>query len=381
MNAIRWFLVAAAIPFLACLALAKEVPSTSGARPRVSIGINDSRESRVRQGWPLMIRVRLLHPDMMHFDTSDTPITIAAPTSPWSNALSIEVRNELGVLQNWSPQADAGGLGSTLTLDSVTSGFTSWIVSPEQSALIPLGTYNILATLDTRAVLDPFAWKGIARSVPGTLIVDADSQSLPADEDSYKNRLLAAYEIWHGEPSAALARLDSFLVLHPNDVSVLEMTGDELSSSGNPGEALQAYNRALKEFGAQTPGPPSPPMEMLIERNQLFEGMLTSVETGPASSLLPAVPGLSQNYPNPFNPSTTVRYQLPFAGKITLRIFDILGRQVTSLLDGTQEAGYQSVEWNAGEFPSGIYFYRLDVAEVIHPSHRYTSVKKMLLVK
>jgi hypothetical protein len=258
MNAPRWLLAALAIPFLACLAPAKGTFSTPGARPLVSIGINDAREARIRQGWPLMIRVRLLHPDMMAFDTSDAPITIAAPTSPWSNALSIEVRNDLGVLQDWSPQADAGGLGSTLTLDSVTSGYTSWIVSPEQSALILPGTYSVLATLDTRTVLDPLAWKGVARSVPGTLSVVADTQSLAPDEDSFKNRLLAAYEIWHGQPTAALARLDSFLVLHPHDVSVLEMAGDLHSAAGDPGGALREYNSALKEFAVQSPGPPLP---------------------------------------------------------------------------------------------------------------------------
>ncbi|MGA2623323.1 MAG: LamG-like jellyroll fold domain-containing protein [Bacteroidota bacterium] len=68
---------------------------------------------------------------------------------------------------------------------------------------------------------------------------------------------------------------------------------------------------------------------------------------------------LDQNYPNPFNPSTRIDYGLPERGYVKLQIYDILGREIVTLVDGFQDAGFKSVRWSPGEFPSGIYFCRL----------------------
>jgi hypothetical protein len=84
---------------------------------------------------------------------------------------------------------------------------------------------------------------------------------------------------------------------------------------------------------------------------------------------------LYQNYPNPFNPSTLIRYQLPVKSKVTLRIFNVLGEEVKTLMNGeVQEAGIESVSFNADALPSGVYFYRLQAGT-------FLDVKKMLLVK
>jgi Secretion system C-terminal sorting domain len=90
--------------------------------------------------------------------------------------------------------------------------------------------------------------------------------------------------------------------------------------------------------------------------------------------LIPSKYDLSQNYPNPFNPSTTINYQLPENNHVTLQIYDIIGNLVTTLLDQDMEAGYHSTTWNAGNFASGVYFYRL-------VSGTFVSTKKLLLMK
>jgi len=68
---------------------------------------------------------------------------------------------------------------------------------------------------------------------------------------------------------------------------------------------------------------------------------------------------LFQNYPNPFNPTTTISYQLPTAGNISLKIFDAIGREVATLDEGVKEAGYHQKEWNARNASSGMYIYQL----------------------
>ena len=74
---------------------------------------------------------------------------------------------------------------------------------------------------------------------------------------------------------------------------------------------------------------------------------------------LPAEVELSQNYPNPFNPQTTIDYALPQAGDVSLVVYDLVGRIVSTLIDGIQPAGHHEVRFNAGDLPTGTYLYRL----------------------
>ncbi|MBK9331406.1 MAG: T9SS type A sorting domain-containing protein [Ignavibacteria bacterium] len=68
---------------------------------------------------------------------------------------------------------------------------------------------------------------------------------------------------------------------------------------------------------------------------------------------------MKNNYPNPFNPSTTIYYSLAAGGFTTLKIYDLLGREVTTLVNTKQNAGSYSIIWNASDFSSGVYFYKL----------------------
>ncbi len=83
---------------------------------------------------------------------------------------------------------------------------------------------------------------------------------------------------------------------------------------------------------------------------------------------------LEQNYPNPFNPTTVISYQLPVAGKILLKVYDVLGREVATLVNEVKPAGNHSVQWNAQGRASGVYFYRLNTKD-------FVQAKKLLLLK
>jgi outer membrane protein assembly factor BamB len=83
---------------------------------------------------------------------------------------------------------------------------------------------------------------------------------------------------------------------------------------------------------------------------------------------------LFQNYPNPFNPSTTIRYQLPKSGLVTLKIFDILGNVVTTLINDYKDQGIYNITFDASRFASDVYIYQIKANE-------YISSKKMLLIK
>ncbi len=83
---------------------------------------------------------------------------------------------------------------------------------------------------------------------------------------------------------------------------------------------------------------------------------------------------LYQNYPNPFNPTTTIQYELPQRSDVQITIYDLLGREVTTLVSQTQDAGYKSVQWNASQVSSGMYFYQIRAGN-------YLQTKKMVVLK
>ncbi|MEI7483100.1 MAG: T9SS type A sorting domain-containing protein [Ignavibacteriota bacterium] len=83
---------------------------------------------------------------------------------------------------------------------------------------------------------------------------------------------------------------------------------------------------------------------------------------------------LYQNYPNPFNPVTKINYNIPKNGFVSLRVYDMLGREIRTLVNEEKPAGSYSVDFNATEFSTGVYFYKLE-------SKEFTDVKRMLLIK
>ena len=91
-------------------------------------------------------------------------------------------------------------------------------------------------------------------------------------------------------------------------------------------------------------------------------------------SVIPTEFSLEQNYPNPFNPSTTIKYKINNTQFVSLKIFDVIGNEVTTLVNEEKSAGVYNVEWNATGFTSGVYFYQLKTEGLIE-------IKKMILMK
>ncbi|HHE46107.1 MAG TPA: T9SS type A sorting domain-containing protein, partial [Bacteroidetes bacterium] len=101
-----------------------------------------------------------------------------------------------------------------------------------------------------------------------------------------------------------------------------------------------------------------------------FDDWFTSVP----ETVIPGEYSLGQNYPNPFNPTTTISFALPEASHVKLTVFDLQGRVVSELVNGTRDAGVHEVTLDAGDLSSGLYFYRINAGD-------FSSVRKMVLVK
>ena len=137
------------------------------------------------------------------------------------------------------------------------------------------------------------------------------------------------------------------------------------------------------------------PVELNVRLNETRLPSIVSSVTAAAAA--PTTYGLSQNYPNPFNPITTIHYALPDAGRktqdtrqnssltpnflshVSLKVYNMLGQEVRTLVDEEKKPGYYTVTWdgtneNGNEIPSGVYFYRLEVGD-------FSATKRMILMK
>ncbi len=111
--------------------------------------------------------------------------------------------------------------------------------------------------------------------------------------------------------------------------------------------------------------------KLVPRKDDDFVGYSTAVKEENAT---PKTFSIEQNYPNPFNPSTKIIYSIPRNSNVTLKVFNVLGQQVKTLVNQTQSQGTYTVTFNASSLPSGIYFYSIEAGD-------YTQVKKMILLK
>ena len=110
--------------------------------------------------------------------------------------------------------------------------------------------------------------------------------------------------------------------------------------------------------------------EMYLDDLELSMDMVSDVE----NEFQPLAFQLEQNYPNPFNPSTKISYSIPQQGNVTLKVYDLLGNEVATLVNEEKPAGGYEVEFNASDLSSGIYFYKLQAGS-------FVETKKMTVIK
>lgn len=121
----------------------------------------------------------------------------------------------------------------------------------------------------------------------------------------------------------------------------------------------------VSDDGAGDPG-------LILGWGLRFNNLTTSIEN--ISTTTPEVFSLGQNYPNPFNPTTTIRIQVPKDNDVTIKVFDILGKEVATLLNKNMKSGTYEITFDGKSLSSGTYFYRMTAGE-------FTDIKKMVLVK
>jgi hypothetical protein len=154
--------------------------------------------------------------------------------------------------------------------------------------------------------------------------------------------------------------------------SVLNQTNPGLVTAGIQDSILSL------DFNESLTGKDTITVQASVPGETVTDDFIVTVTTAtaiiPGSDQIPTEYSLSQNYPNPFNPETKIQYALPQAAEVVISIYDISGRHLTDIQNAYETAGYHTITWDASDFASGLYIYRIKTAGFIQ-------VKKCILVK
>ncbi len=197
------------------------------------------------------------------------------------------------------------------------------------------------------------------------------------------NQRPASLTGWYQLKSVGFDSLEVFTWLWSQSRSTLYATGEWGTNVSTNGWAQ--FNIPLDYTNATTPDTAYIYVMLVSERDSVhigsyflvddiaYAGTATGVAEQPQSAK-PAVFALDQNYPNPFNPTTTIKYELPKTSMVKLSVFDLLGREVATLVNERKDAGAYQVRFDGSALPSGIYFYRIVAGD-------FVQTRRLALVK
>ena len=263
-----------------------------------------------------------------------------------------------------------GYTGSYVVVNTIKPGKGYWIKSSG-------GTLNLGSVVTPKVALDNFD------TYSSVTITDKNgsNQVLYLRENTEKGLDLGRYEM---PPALSSGNFDArfstnrILEAYPADAQSIAKYPITIRSTEYP----LTVSWEIKNDGTKTFTLGVGQNEKIISQCAMH-GNGTIKISGNATSLLITVEGrrevpeefsLSQNYPNPFNPVTAIQYALPQPAHVTLKVFDILGREVATLVSADQEAGFKNINFDASALSSGMYLYKIQAGT-------FSDAKKMLVIK
>jgi hypothetical protein len=212
------------------------------------------------------------------------------------------------------------------------------------------------------------------------VLIDSAMQLQSQDSSArfHGKRLLAAYHTDRAEYAQALAictsLLDSGLTFDDSILVALDLVGIQMLAASESGSTLDSDPPGSMPAGLRVAS-----VEQGMRKQRELLGLFGTGTTGGRQEPIPKSYKLYQNYPNPFNPNTEIRFDLPEAVKVQLKIFNILGQEVTTLMDEVRPAGAHRVIWDSKsasgvQVASGVYIYQIKASS-------FVDSKKMVLIR
>lgn len=245
--------------------------SAHSSEPRVAVSVNGRGASVVFRGTPVLITGVFVSAGGA--DCSAPPVLLAADTGPWTNAVTVEIRNAIGEVQSW-PLHTAITPSNSITLDCGVYAQIDWWLTPAETSLLSTGSYTVGLVLNTTNAVQPGAWKGVLAALPANLeIIDEPATLMEAQAENKYSRL-ALYHFFLGNGPTALDQIESLLAGFPTNITGLRIKSMVLDSLGRTLEAYRVCEQALTEVYAINPDPQEPPVNLLELRSQLETTLL-----------------------------------------------------------------------------------------------------------
>ena len=265
---------------------------------------------------------------------------------------------------------DSDAVYTDLGLVAPAAGYTSLSGPTVDGIELPISSFLYFGAGDTITDPDLGIYEGTLQwfnLMEGFLPRPSYPTQLPFVDPT--TSLATKFALW-GDPVAGTGWIDG-IDLPPGDRRMIQTTGPFEMALGDTQEIIIAL------IGATGSDYLNSITELRQSVQQIRNDFITAIEFE-ENNELPNSFSLKQNYPNPFNPVTTIEYNIPKSGKVNLIVYNLLGQEITRIIDEVQLAGYHKVTWDASNFSSGIYFYRLQAGP---EASGFVQTKKMLLLK
>ena len=295
----------------------------------------------------------------------------ATAYSPFSAPYYFQQTNSIGSLGKINPNSINSGRGCIITKDNTEFFYSFGDITVDNKSIgfvkaVNKTKYNNMDNLNTALISEPFNVKDNSEILFSDYSGTSDSAKAAVllGDTGYVSYKIDVLDNATGKVIGTLREANFGLAgLHDNN-----LYSYKLGTSGLIGKVIRlkvmlSTNINHPEFALINNYADSGSVGKLSLKNLALNGTNTITDYS-----------LSQNYPNPFNPATVINYQLPKDGLVTLKIYNELGQEVKTLVNQYQSTGNYSVDFNASDLASGVYFYKLQAGDFI-------SVKKMILLK
>jgi hypothetical protein len=290
----------------------------------------------------------------------------------WSlpaSAIFLDTSTSVNVAPSSTPYASyfplaTNALVGTLTESSGIATVTSFLRIANDS-LIALGSATNFKDTSIFSIS-----KRLLGILPFSLGTVSKSRDSVAGSGSYEiQNTTTTYDAY----GTIVLPIGTFSCLRATSVNVIEFHAPGGSIPNDTSISFTWYTKEGHECGVSVVNSSQTSGSIQVDHVSYTEvNATTSVPSGPIG--VAKTFSLAQNYPNPFNPSTQIQFSVPKAGYVTLKVYDMLGREVATLINGQLVPSSYSITWNAANVASGVYLYKLDAGS-------YSATKKMVLMK
>lgn len=250
------------------------------AAPELSVSANGARDLDLYAGWPLIVRVSVMHSLRLARFGDQPPLRIAPVGMPWTGAIQFAAVSSAGKSASWPLTLVSAPPDPVLTLPNRSYVMVVWQMPADAVSTLPPGTYQLLTTLQ---VTGSDGWNGTVASPPVTIRIGPEPAALTPDQEAAKANLVAQYAVNTGDMATAASAIGGLLASQPDNVGAMATNAALLQQAGLTWPAFFQASDALNSFFQNNPAPVEMPQDLLGLYQELFAEILAP-STGASGS-------------------------------------------------------------------------------------------------